>query len=101
MEITYRILLIVQAILISLGISIIYRKLPLKYFLGGVVLLGLFESLIGFLQVAFQRSIGFYLLGEPRINVLQLNLALDNQLEGNNHVRQAAKARKVFEANPR
>ena len=75
MEITYRILLIVQAILISLGISIIYRKLPLKYFLGGVVLLGLFESLIGFLQVAFQRSIGFYLLGEPHLNVLNKEVA--------------------------
>lgn len=72
------IFLIIQAILISFAVVQIYRSRTSIFssiFFGGVVLLGLIESLIGFLQVAFQGSIGWYLLGEPHLDIFNREVA--------------------------
>ncbi len=77
METAYRILLIVQAILISFGLTLIVRNYGCRtpIVLWGAVVLGFAESLIGFLQVIFQGSIGWYLLGEPRLDILNPEVA--------------------------
>ncbi len=70
MEIAYRVLLIIQAILISFGLSFFRR-----YLLWTVIVIGLVESLIGFLQVIFQGSVGWHLLGEPHLDILNREVA--------------------------
>ena len=76
METAYRILLISQAILIFFGLKLLIRNYGSRTsIVFGMVILGLVESLIGFLQVVFQGSIGWYLLGEPRLDILNPEVA--------------------------
>lgn len=64
--------LIIQAVLISFVIINYGSRIFIAW---GVVVLGLVESLIGFLQIIFQGSIGWYILGEPHLDILNQEVA--------------------------